>query len=119
MNFRNQTDPCTGSCDAGAGENGFLDELVSVQKRGFSFEVKDCEKNKRRHIKVIFRALFFEHDAEIGRKDRLWTRTNYLFSGGPIMGKGDKRTKRGKIYRGTTGNSRPKARKLKLKKKQK
>lgn len=31
------------------------------------------------------------------------------------MGKGDKRSKRGKIWRGTTGNSRPKKKKVKEK----
>jgi len=33
------------------------------------------------------------------------------------MGKGDRRTRRGKIWRGTTGNSRPKRKKLKKKNK--
>lgn len=33
------------------------------------------------------------------------------------MGKGDKRTKRGKIWRGTTGKTRPKKRKSKKQKK--
>jgi hypothetical protein len=61
---------------------GVICQLVSVQKRGFSFEIKDCKKNKRRHIFDIgvyayLRALFFERDAEIGRKDRLWTGTSY------------------------------------------
>ena len=31
-----------------------------------------------------------------------------LYSGGDVMGKGDIRTKRGKIWRGTTGKTRPK-----------
>lgn len=33
------------------------------------------------------------------------------------MGKGDKRTGRGKIYRGTHGNTRPKASKIRKKRK--
>lgn len=32
------------------------------------------------------------------------------------MGKGDRRTRRGKIWRGTTGKTRPKKKKLKKKK---
>ena len=33
------------------------------------------------------------------------------------MGKGDKRTERGKIFRGSTGNSRPKSSKVKKQRK--
>jgi 30S ribosomal protein S31 len=33
-------------------------------------------------------------------------------SGGTGMGRGDRRTKRGKIWRGTHGNSRPKKKKV-------
>jgi len=38
-------------------------------------------------------------------------------SGGQHMGKGDRRSKRGKIWRGTSGVSRPKKKKTKDKKK--
>jgi 30S ribosomal protein S31 len=35
-----------------------------------------------------------------------------LISGGTEMGRGDRRTKRGKIWRGTHGNTRPKKKKV-------
>ena len=46
-----------------------LKQSVAVQKRGFLFEIKAYEKNYRRHINDIPR-IFFEHNAEIGQKDR-------------------------------------------------
>ena len=34
-----------------------------------------CEKNNCRHMWLIFRGLFFEHNVEVGQKDLLWTGT--------------------------------------------
>ena len=46
----------------------------------------------------------------------LFTRLSRL-AGGMNMGKGDIRTRRGKTYRGTSGNTRPKKKKIKAKEK--
>ncbi|BCO10428.1 hypothetical protein GF1_28040 [Desulfolithobacter dissulfuricans] len=50
------------------------------------------------------------------RQDNPGRTENNLF-GGILMGKGDLRTKRGKIVRGTFGNSRPKKKNAKKNKK--
>ena len=52
--------------------------LVSIHKLGFLFKIKACEKITT-DICLIFRGLFFEHNAEIGQKDHLWMDT-YLMA---------------------------------------
>ncbi len=49
--------------------------LVSIHKLGFLFKIKACEKITT-DICLIFRGLFFEHNAEIGQKDHLWMGAN-------------------------------------------
>jgi len=57
---------------------------VSVQQRGFLFEIKSCEINNHRHISDISESgslltggLFFEDNAEVEQKNRFWMDTSY------------------------------------------
>ena len=81
----------------------------AVQKWKFSFELKGVEREKAQHFRHIW-AVFLLVMHKSGEKaiyGQTWGKPE-SDTEEEVMGKGDLRSKRGKIKRGTTGNCRPK-----------